>query len=188
MNIRRLALLAVLPLAMSCGKLFNVDLLVVGGPTALEKQVLGSYQTLGSDLLAYSSVRGVSPDGSLQVPPPTTDSQAAALRAMQNRSYNRDDVNRLLATGVLGEGRDGLLTVRNKPTEAIDGMSPDMAMRIAEEENVDRAILIERLMATVPGVRENQKGEVAWIFATLNQEAAPTGSSFQDRNGIWRAK
>jgi len=40
----------------------------------------------------------------------------------------------------------------------------------------------------VPGVRENQKGEVAWIFATLNQEAAPTGSSFQDRNGIWRAK
>lgn len=185
---RHLAIFILLPFLASCGKLFNVDLLVVGGPTALEKQVLGSYQTLGSDLLAYSSVRGVAPDGSLQVPPPTTDSQAAALRAMQNRTYNRDDVDRLLAADVFGEGRDGLLIVRNKPTTEIDGISPEIALQIADEENADRAILIERLMTTVPGVRENQKGEVAWIFATLNQEAAPAGSNYQDRNGIWRAK
>ncbi len=165
-----------------------MDVLVVGEQTALERQVLGSYRALGSDLAAYSSVRGVDPDGTLRLPPTATESEAAAMRAMQSRAYNRDDVNQLLAAGAVGEGNDGLLALRHDPPRPVGNISPAEIVRIVEEENMDRRTLIDRLMLTTPGIRPDQRGEVAWIFARLNRDAAPAGSPVQDRDGAWRTK
>lgn len=179
-------------LAIAClgcgGRLVDVDLTIVGEQTALERQVLGSYRALGSDLAAYSSVRGVEPDGTLRIPAPATESQAAAMRAMQSRAYNRDDVDQLLAAGAIGEGRDGLLVLRRDPPAAVGNITAEEVGRIVEEENIDRRVLIDRLGLTAPGIRPDQLAEVAWIFARLNQDAAPAGSPLQDRDGTWRVK
>ena len=59
---------------------------------------------------------------------------------------------------------------------------------MVEEENRDRATLLARLMETTPGVTESDRGEVAWILATLNQQAAPKGATLQGRDGTWRTK
>jgi len=182
------SIVVVLLAASGCGgRLFDVNLFILGEQTTLEKQVLGSYEALGEDLLLYGSVRGVEPDGSLRTPPPATDSQRAALEAMRNREYNRDDIEALLTGGVVGEGADGLLAWRDGVRGA-GILGAEEARRIVEEENADRETLVDRLMATTPGVGPTQEADVRWIFARLNQDDAPEGAWIADRDGTWRRK
>ena len=181
-------LLAAVALLPGCaGNLFGLNLFVVGEKTALEKQVLGTYESIGADLSTYASVRGVNPDGTMKPPRDITESQAAVLLAMNNRQYNRDDLNTLLLAGIVGEANTGLL-VRVDGAPAATDLSPALVDRIFEEENKDRSTIIERLMKTTPGATEENRAEVAWIFATLNQELAPKGSRIQTQLGEWTTK
>lgn len=190
-NLRNAAMVAMMVTAATtmagCGKLFDFRLQIVGEQTSLERQVLGTYSALGEDLLAYSSVRGVSPDGALTLPPPATDSQRAAFAAMRDREYNRDDVDRLLAAGALGESRSGGLVVRDAALLATPGLSADEATVIVGEENDDRAAILGRLIETTGGGEAN-RAEVEWIFAKLNSDRAPAGAWVQDRAGNWSRK
>lgn len=186
---KRIALLAImlLPLA-GCGPLLNLNLMFTGEQTSLESQVLGAYERLDDDLAAYSSVRAVQPDGTLAPPRPVTSSQAAALLAMQNRQYNRDDVELLLSAQVVGERSDGMLERLVAPLPPVERITPQLVERIVAEENADRAVLVERLMRTTPGVTEAQRADVAWIFASTNIDRAPSGASVMERTGQWRTK
>jgi hypothetical protein len=170
------------------GNLFGINLYAVGEKTALERQVLGTYEQIGRDLTVYASVRGVEPDGSLREVPPVTESQQAVMRALANRRYNRDDIDIMLSAGVLGEARSGMLEARRENPFAGLPLSPDLAEAIFREENEDRAVIIERLVTTTPGVTPSDREEVAWIFATLNHEQAPVGSFIQLRDGSWRTR
>lgn len=183
-----LLLLATVALAGCGGSLLDLNLVVVGEQTALERQVLGSYRALGTDLQAYASVRAVQPDGSLSEKPVATPSQTAALRAMQNREYNRDDLDLLLANGVLGERNDGMLERLIVPLPPVERITPALIERIVQEENRDRATILERLRATVPEAKDAPPGEIEWIFAGTNFELAPAASQIQERDGTWRAK
>jgi hypothetical protein len=165
--------------------LFGVNFFIVGEQTSLEKQVLGTYGALGEDLLLYSSVRGVDEEGNLQPPPPRTESQEAAFAAMRNRDYNRDDVDAMLVAGLLGEARSGMLEWRDRNAALPPGLTLDQAERVVEEENRDRAVVLERLMATVPGIDAESRGEVERIFAGLNREMAPAGAWVQADDGSW---
>jgi hypothetical protein len=182
------ALCAAAVFSSGCRSLFRIDLTVVGERTALERQVLGTYEELGRDLTTYASVRGVQPDGSLQAPPPATDSQRLVLQAINNRRYNRDDLNTLLTNGVVGEANDGMLALLDMERLGNLDLSRDLVQQVIDEENRDREVIMERLMKTTPGVTENQRSEVAWIFATLNQDLAPEDSPIQTREGEWERK
>lgn len=184
----RILLLLALLLSAGCGSLLNIRLFVVGRQTALERQVLGTYEDLGQDVLSFSSVRGVSPDGELVTPPPATPSQAGAMRAMRNREYNADDVQAILLSGIAGEGNDGMITRRTETITAVGTMSAELVQRVINEENEDRRVLIRRLLATTPGVTDADAPEVIQIFAGIQSDAAPTGAWIQDRNGNWRRK
>lgn len=169
-----------------CGRsLFNVNFFIVGEQTSLEKQVLGTYGALGEDLLLYSSVRGVDEDGSLKTPPPATDSQQAAFAAMRNREYNRDDINALLSSGMVGEANNGMLEWRDREAPAPEGLTMEQVEQIVEEENRDRGVVLGRLMDTVPGIDESKRREVERIFAGLNLEEAPEGAWVQGGDGSW---
>lgn len=166
----------------------GINLFVVGERTALERQVLGTYEQLGRDLTAYASVRGVNPDGSLSPPPEVTESQAGALQAMNNRRYNRDDVEQLLLGQVVGEGRDGLLVRLMDPLVPTPELSVEFMRELIAEENADREVLLARLMETTPGATPEDEEAVAWVFAGLNHDNAPEGSLVQRRDGVWRMK
>lgn len=182
------ALLLVLVGTGCAQRLFGINLFVVGEKTSLEQQVLGNYAEIGRDLSAYASVRGVDTDGSLKPAPRTTDSQAQVLQALGNRRYNRDDLDTLLAGGVVGEGRDGKLVLLQQEPQAVGQMTPELVATLISEENRDRGIILERLMQTTPGVKEGDAAEVAWIFATLNQDLAPAGARIQTKAGAWKSK
>lgn len=170
------------------GNLFGINLTAVGEKTALEKQVLGSYEQIGRDLSVYASVRGVDPSGSLKEPPPATESQQATMAALNNRRYNRDDLDILLSAGAIGEASNGLVVVRDEATLKATSIGEELARQVIAEENKDRETILERLVATTPGVTEANREDVAWVFATLNHDLAPTGTPIQRRDGSWVIK
>lgn len=167
------------------GRLFGVNLAIVGERTALERQVIGTYAELGTELEAYASVRAVDTDGTLNPRPATTPSQTAALRALQNRQYNRDDLDELLRAGVVGEGHDGRVVALVAPIPPVSRITPELIARVVAEENQDRTVILTRLMETTPGIRPEDEPEVVRIFAALNQELAPAGSLVEPREGQW---
>ncbi len=185
---RFVILFAALSLLSGCGPLLDIDLFVVGEKTALESQVLGTYQSLGRDLTAYASVRGVNEDGSIRPAPEMTDSQREVLRALNNQQYNRDDLDQLLAAGSVGEGNEGTLVVMTEAAESIGELTPELVDEVLAEENADRTVVLDRLMKTTPGLRDEDRPEVVWIFARMNQDAAPAGSWIQTREGVWEQK
>ena len=183
-------LLAGALLSTACtGSLFNVDLFVVGEQTSLEKQVLGTYNSLGENLLIYSSVRGVADDGSLKVSPPATESQESTYLAMRNREYNRGDVEVILREGIAGEANDGMLVLRPEAApQTIADLTREEVERVVAEENADRETVLDRLVRTTPGVDESSRADVGWIFAGLNRDLAPDGVWIQTRDGEWVRK
>ncbi len=186
--LRLIPLFFAMSIMTGCGSLLGVNIDFVGEKTALEKQVLGNYQALGRDLSVYSSVRAVEPDGSISEPPKMSKSQKKVMEAIKNRKYNRDDLNVLLLSGAIGEANTGLIEIRDLELIPKNTIGEDLAREVIEEENSDRGVILERLMTTTPGVTEDQRGEVSWIFANLNRDLAPEGSMIQERNGMWRKK
>ena len=68
-NLMTAGLLA-LVLAGCGGKVIDVNVTIVDQKTALENQILGSYEELGNDVLLLASVRSVDEEGKLKNPPP----------------------------------------------------------------------------------------------------------------------
>lgn len=182
-----LALLAIATTGCS-GNWLGINLFIVGEKTALETQVLGTYAEIGRDLSSYASVRGVSTDGTLKVPPERTSSQADVLRAFDNRRYNRDDLDALLLSGAIGEGSDAMISTIDAAKATQANITQPLMEQIVREENENRETILARLMKTTPGVTAEQKPDVAWILARLNQDLAPVGSQVQSREGNWTAK
>lgn len=187
MNKLFLLLFPVVIALQGCGPLLNLNIKVIGEQTSLENQVLGNYAELGNELQSYGSVRGVDPSGALAPPKETTTSQQQVFAALQNRRYNNDDLMLLLRTGVVGEAATGFLDQRKTNLEGLP-FGQEQVTQLIEEENRDRTVLLERLQTTVFTEAENQQQEIIWVFATINQNAAPTGSAIQARTGEWSIK
>ncbi len=181
-------ILLILLLQTGCSRnLFSVNLFVVDEKTALEQQVLGTYSEIGRDLDVFASVRAVNPDGSLETPPEMTEQQKALTEAMNNRRYNRDDVDQLLLARIVGEGNQGFLVKLVDSAPEDFELSSNLIEEVLREENQDRTVLLDRLMLT-PGVTPRDKEEVSYILAELNQDLAPPGSRIQSRAGQWTVK
>lgn len=170
------------------GPLLGVNVFVVGERTSLEKQVLGNYRALNADFESFGSVRGVDEFGQIRQPPPVTDSKRAAVLAMQNRAYNRDDVTDFLRAGFFGENNQGTLTLFDEALDAEPPARQEFIRAVAAEENEDRETLIRRLIETTPGVRPEDHGRVRSLFASLNRDTAPTGSRVQREDDTWSVK
>ncbi len=170
------------------GPFLGVNIFVVGERTSLEKQVLGNYRALNTDFEAFGSVRGVDPSGQVKQPPPISDSKKAALLAMQNRAYNRDDVLGLLNRSIAGENNQGLLTIFDEALAQASAQDQAFYKQVVSEENADRETLMRRLLETTPGLRPEDEPRVRAVFASLNRDSAPGGARVQMEDGTWTTK
>ncbi|MDZ7262572.1 MAG: hypothetical protein ONB05_10760 [candidate division KSB1 bacterium] len=72
---------------------------ITGEKTALENQVVGTYQQIEEDTWMVASVRA-----SGQQPKVTmSEEKKRVLEAVQNRKFNKDDIDQFKRDGVLGE-------------------------------------------------------------------------------------
>jgi hypothetical protein len=101
--------LIVLLSALAGCTLAKVDVNVVSERTALENQVLGSYNALSDDVLLVASVRGVDPTGKITIPPRKSREYQNAVMAMETLAFHEDDVDAFKRLGWVGENNVGLL-------------------------------------------------------------------------------
>lgn len=163
-----------------------VGVTIVDEKTALENQVLGTYQELTQEVLLVASVRYIDPDGKLVARPPLPPGKEAAIRAMQRSAFNKDDIDRLKADGILGENNEGGVTI--VAPDRITAERQAFVKNLAEEENADREVLIQRVLATNEKFTQQDMPKVKRTFAALNRDRARPGDLVQREDGQWIRK
>lgn len=171
-----------------CKNLAKVEVTLIDERTQLENQVLGAYEELNDDLALVASVRGVDEEGKTRVPPPASASQKRSLRAMQNREFNRDDIESFKREGAVGENKQGLLTFFETAKTEADAKHKAFVEAKVKEENEDRRAVMNRVIEVTPGLESKDLPEVGKIMAKRNRDSAAIGEKIQLQTGEWTVK
>ena len=173
--------------------LAKVDVNVVSERTALENQVLGSYNALSDDVLLVASVRGVDPSGKIKTPPRKSREYQNAVEAMETLAFHGDDVDAFKRLGWVGENNLGLLTPfpMNKE-KAPDDLQAFAArypkgefVSVVEQVNRAREVVMMRVVETNADFTEKDLPRIKGVFAKLNRENALPGERVQKEDGSW---
>ncbi|MDC0946766.1 DUF1318 domain-containing protein [Nitrospinaceae bacterium] len=169
-------------------KLVDVNVTIVDQKTALENQILGSYEELGSEVLLLASVRSVDEEGKLKPVIEVPKGKRKALRAMQRQEFNRDDIEGFKNTLCAGEGNDGLLKYFENERTLKDSDYKKFVVAILQEENDDRMTILQRIVATNENFLDKDLPKVQKISASLNRDNAQAGEKIQSHDGVWSTK
>lgn len=187
--LKRLGLIAALAAgAGACANMVQVKIDVVDQRTALERQVLGTYQQLDGDLTLLASARSLDAHGRLKPVPQLPEGRRAAIRALQRSRYNLDDIERLKTDQIIGENNKGYLTYFETESTRGDPKLAAFAQEMVSQENADRLILYRRVMEVTEGFGEGDLPKVETIMAGLMADSARPGGLVQDGAGRWRRK
>jgi uncharacterized protein YdbL (DUF1318 family) len=163
-----------------------VGVTVVDERTALENQVLGTYRELNQEVLLMASVRYIDPSGQLQQSPPLPPGKKEVIRALQRVSFNKDDLNRFKAMGVIGENKEGGVTLLSP--EKVPAEEQAFLDNLIKEENADREVIMNRVIETNETLSTKDLPRVHRMFAALNRDKAHPGEWVQRENGEWIQK
>ncbi|NKB80322.1 MAG: DUF1318 domain-containing protein [Nitrospirales bacterium] len=163
-----------------------VGVTVVDERTALENQVLGTYQELNQEVLLVASVRYIDPKGKLKKTPEIPPGKKKVIRAIQRASFNKDDIDRLKKLKALGENNEGMITLLS-PDLVEAGQMP-FVKNLVEEENADREVVMHRVIETNEKLSDKDLPRIRKMFASLNRDKARSGDMIQLENGEWVKK
>ncbi|MDH5298503.1 MAG: YdbL family protein [Desulfobulbaceae bacterium] len=176
--------------------LAKVDVEVVSERTALENQVLGTYNAIDREMLLVASVRGVDTQGRPRKAPETSRGRQDAVAAMQLINFLEDDIAAFKALGWAGENRDGLLTPFSMDKKRVPDSLAEVANRFQAEEmravidqvNGARMAVMQRVIFLGENLSEADLPQVQKIFGKLNIENAAPGEKVQSEEGSWVEK
>jgi uncharacterized protein YdbL (DUF1318 family) len=160
-----------------------VGVTVVDERTALENQVLGTYEELNQEVLLVASVRYIDPKGKLKPTPEVPPGKKNVIRAIQRASFNKDDIDRLKEKAILGENNEGGLTLLAK--DKVEPKQQAFVNNLVQEDNADRDIIMRRVIETNEKLSEKDLPRVRKMFAALNRDKAREGDMIQLENGKW---
>ena len=157
---------------------------VTGEKTALENQVIGTYEQMQDDSWMVASTRNARNRQQVVL----SEEKDAFLEAQQNRKFNKDDVNEFKGDGALGENNLGMLELRPLARLDEDSEYSKLVVQIMEEENRDRKIMYDRVIQVNTAAGEAKPQEVYAVFAKLNRENTTQGGWIQLNDGSWVKK
>ena len=163
-----------------------VGVTVVDERTALENQVLGTYQELNQEVLLVASVRYIDPKGKLQPTPEIPQGKKKVIRAIQRASFNKDDIDQFKRQGILGENNEGGLTLL--AADKVEADKKAFVDNLVQEENADRTIIMQRVIETNEKLSEKDLPRVQKMFAALNRDKARVNDMIQLDSGEWVKK
>lgn len=172
----------------ACGKLVDVNVTVIDQKTALENQILGSYEELGNEMVLLASVRSVDENGKLKPVIKTPPAKLKAIKAMQRMEFNRDDIQKFKGMGIAGENNDGFLNYFETEKTKKDTQFKVFSQTIINEENEDRKTILNRVIATNIRFSPEDLPKVKKVYANLNRDNALTGEKIQLEDGTWTLK
>jgi len=176
--------------------LAKVNVNVVSERTALENQVLGSYNSLDQDMLLMASVRGVDPLGRVQTSPRRSREHRDAMEGMQVMAFHADDVDAFKRLGWVGENNEGLLTYFPMDKEDIPEELMEFASRyggdefnaVVKEVNQAREKVMKRVVEINENFTKDDLPEIRRVFGKINRENALPGEKVQTEDGRWVEK
>ncbi len=163
-----------------------VGVTVVDERTALENQVLGTYQELNQQVMLVASVRYIDPQGKLKQTQELPPGKKDVVRALQRVSFNKDDLNHYKALGIIGENNEGGITLLSP--EKVDPANRAFVDNLIKEENEDRQAIMSRIIDTNETLSPKDLPRVHRMFASLNRDKAFEGERVQLDNGEWISK
>jgi uncharacterized protein YdbL (DUF1318 family) len=178
-----LAVLALVAVLSGCA-VKAPEVRITGTRTALENQILGTYAQIQEDVWMVASVR--SSEGGEEVV--ISEEKQRVLDAMQNREFNKDDVDEFKKDGCVGENNQGLLELRTSAKLEQDAEYNTLVQTIIWQENRDRKIIMDRVIELNEGIGPEAQPEVAAVFAKMNRDNARPGDWVQLPNGQWTRK
>jgi uncharacterized protein YdbL (DUF1318 family) len=157
---------------------------VTGEKTALEKEVIGTYEQMEEDTWMIASTRAAAGEGDVKISP----EKQKVLEALKSQKYNKDDVMEFKRKGFVGENKEGFLEVRDHDQLASDPALDKLVKDIVAEENKDRKVIMDRVVELNDSLKKAEKDEVFQIFARMNQDNSPKGTWIQKSDGTWIKK
>lgn len=183
-NIVFAAICSCLILCLAACTIHAPEMKFTGEKTALENQILGTYNQVHEDVWMVASVRAANPDSQITL----SDEKRAVLTAIQNRDFNKDDVEEFKRDGAVGENAKGLLEIRPLLRLDNDAVYRKLVEDIVAEDNRDRQIIMQRIMDINPTAQTVGASEVEKVFAKLNRDNAKIGEWIQLPEGEWVKK
>jgi hypothetical protein len=157
---------------------------ITGEKTALENQVLGTYQQIESDAYVIASTRALDTEkvdaGSAQ--------KQQLLQAVQNRKFNKDDIDELKRDAVIGENNKGFLQIFPTNRYNQDMEYKRQVDQLVIEENRDREVIYERVVSINELASETESRKLNDIFAKLQFDNSKPGTLIQHPDGSWVEK
>ncbi|MEO6423038.1 MAG: DUF1318 domain-containing protein [Candidatus Nitrotoga sp.] len=163
-----------------------VGVTVIDERTALENQVLGTYQELNQQVMLLASVRYIDPKGKLKQTQELPPGKKNVVRALQRVSFNKDDLNRYKSMGIFGENNKGGITLLEPEKVELSGRA--FVDNLIKEENEDRLIIMSRIIETNETLSSTDAPRVQKMFASLNRDKALKGERIQLDSGKWIQK
>jgi uncharacterized protein YdbL (DUF1318 family) len=188
--------LGLILVALSGCTLAKVDVNVVSERTALENQVLGSYNALTQDVLLVASVRGVDPSGAVKTAPKKSREHRNAVEAVETLAFHGDDVDAFKRLGWVGEDNQGRLAPfplkREKVPDDLQAFSARYGQAefdaVVAQVNKARDAVMQRVVDTNPDLTDKDLPRIRSIFARINRENALSGEKIQQEDGAWSVK
>lgn len=185
-----------LTLLLTACTLARVDVEMVSERTALENQVLGTYNALDAQMLLAASVRGVDESGAVSEPPRHSQTYKDAVTAMQTLDFHADDLARFKRLGWVGENKRGYITAFAMQKENVPEDLEDFANRYTKDEfehvvssvNTAREALMERIIYMNENLKDADMPEIERVFAGMHASDAPAGTRIQAEDGSWQKK
>lgn len=177
LNLQKMAysLFCILGFSWISGCTFNIAL--TSQRTALENQIMGSYQDLDDEYILNASVRGA-------------DSNSIDKKhrmAQQNQKFNRDDIEEFKDGSIVGEASNGNLVVLDKADKSVLKSKPYLK-QIVIEENRDRNVLWQHIIETNPNLSMQDLAKVRNSYSKLMIERARVGQWYQKEKDQWVQK
>lgn len=158
---------------------------VTGEKTALENQVIGTYQEIEQDAWTLASVRSTAP-GKQQ--PTMSKEKKKVFEAVQGRKFNKDDIDEFKKAEIVGENNNGLLEIKNQSKLDADPELKKRVVKIIKTENGYRKIIMDRIMVLNESAAKAGGDSVARIFAKINRDNSGPGTWIQKEDGEWIKK
>ena len=198
----KIILAAAATLALSACAVKAPDIKLSGERTTLENQILGSYEDMKEDMWMVASVRSTEqqPAAPVEISP----SKRAALEAMNNRKFNKDDIDEFKQNEFVGEDNHGFLQIledlearvrKHLPTDVAKSQVDEAVQKniklvgdIVTEENADRKVVMQRVIELNENLTEKDFAKVEQIFTKMNRDNAAPGDWVQQDDGSWVRK
>jgi len=158
------------------------EIKLTGEKTALENQIIGTYDEIENESWTSGSRRSTSISGSQ-----TQQKRQSVLQAVQDRKFREDDINELKEEQIAGENNQGYVEILGSERYQNDAEYQQYVDFLIDQENEDRSIIYQRAVTlTVSSTREEKK--IQSMLAKIRATESAPGTMIQQPDGTWIEK